>query len=125
MKASEILNRKFAITKTHIIIATGVELEEYNSLVFNTGIEWLVKWSLNNDGVVSKLSNNSGFWRWWLNQWNLVDDNFHWEHLDYMLEGDLHANYLKPLWLAAHDINKVVAYPSEAVLRVKEEVKND
>lgn len=60
-----------------IIKALEIDQAKYNWLVFNTGLDFLLKKLCFNDTqLASSAAESKQFWVWWRNQWSLRDKTF-------------------------------------------------
>lgn len=107
------MKTKYRINKIQVIEAIGFTVEQYNDVLFESGIAWIKEQVWNDDVLTLKVSSNTFFWQWYTNQWNIIEDAFLMDHYLYVLQGE-HEEFLKYAWGLAHDIKRINTFPSGA-----------
>lgn len=114
------MSAKYNSNKRIILDSTFTSEDAYSILQFNTAIEWIRYNVLNDEDVVNRILAHPDFKNWWLNQWNIREDAFIHDQLDYILSNLDFASYLKAEWLKVHQYDRIRVKPSsiiEAVLK--------
>ena len=60
-----------------IPLALNISDKTYADLVYNRGLDWIIKFfSLNDEEILFTIAKSHLFWAWWKNQWAIRDEQF-------------------------------------------------
>lgn len=113
-----IMRTKHRLNKQQILESCAMSDDEYCNLQFECAVEWIKYRVLDDEEVISAITSKETFWTWWINQWNLRNDEFVIDNIQYILAGN-HERFLKDVWLHVHQVDRIVAYPSYQCLLEK------
>jgi hypothetical protein len=113
-----IMRTKYRLNKQQILESCEMNDDEYCNLQFEKAVEWIKYRILDDEEVISAITSKEMFWTWWINQWNLRNDEFVTDNIYYIIAGE-HARFLKDVWLHVHQVDRIVAYPSYQCLLEK------
>lgn len=120
MKATKshvhVMRSKYEQNAKLILECTGVHDQDYNSMQFDYASDYIRHKVLNDDDVVSKITSQQEFWIWWVNQWNIREDAFITNYLEFVLAGGFES-FLNPEWQKLHDVANIKALLPEPVLK--------
>jgi len=105
---------------TQIIIRiTGIDQVDINSMIFESGIEYLRREAEYDEWGVHILSQCGMFWNWWKNLWFNRDAKFlqELEKIDFEYLSERRKNNFKVLYKSTHDIKNIDQYPNTIVMR--------
>lgn len=118
---AEVMQTKFILNKSLILDKTFTSEEAYHTLQWNTAIAWIRAVVWNDEDIVSALTNQPDFWKWWVNQWNLRDEQFLTDHIEYVLyvgcSNILDDEQFKQEWLLTHMVKKIEVMPHSEIMQ--------
>ena len=117
----QIMHTKFALNKQMILERMFMSEEAYNVLQWNTAIAWVRENVWNDEDMVSAVITQPDFWTWWENQWNLCDEQFLIDHIEYVLyvgcSDILDDEQFKTEWLLTHSVKNIEVMPHSAIMQ--------
>jgi hypothetical protein len=103
----EVMSRKYAANKALLLTECNVSLDAYNIYMYNQAIAWIRSNIWNDDAMVDALTEQALFWAWWINQWNMREDAFIHECLEYIISGDDFSDILHHGWVGIHVVTNI------------------
>lgn len=112
---------KYVLNKQLILERGFISPEAYNVLQWNTAIAWLRVNVWNDEDLITAIITQPDFWAWWENQWNLRDEQFLTDHIEYVLYQGcsefLTEDEFKQEWLLTHEVRNIEMLPAKEVMR--------
>lgn len=116
-----VMRQKYELNKRDILTMTFTSEEAYATLQFNTAIAWIRANIWPDEDLVSAMIEQKAFWLWWVNQWNIRDDEFLTDHIEYALYKGcnefLPTDELKQEWLLTHDVRNIQIQATDSVMQ--------
>jgi hypothetical protein len=103
----EVMSRKYAANKALLLVECNISADAYNVHVYNQAIAWIRANIWNCDDMVDALTEQPMFWAWWINQWNMREDAYIHEYLEYIISGDDFSDILHHGWVGIHNVNAI------------------
>ncbi len=104
------IKQKYVLNKAWILSCTFTSEEAYHSMQFNTAIAWLRYAVIADEDVVNKILAHPLFKPWWINQWNIRDEDWLCEWMQFVV-ADGHEEMLKEVWLRSHEVQNIKMQP--------------
>lgn len=119
---ASVMHTKFVLNKQIILQKCFMSEEAYNITQWNTAIAWIRTTVWNDEDLVSAIIGQPEFWKWWENQWNLRDEQFLTDHIEYVLyigcSDILDDEQFKTEWLLTHTAKNITVMPAPEVMRL-------
>lgn len=104
---------KYKANKQLILECCGITEDAYNSIVYECGITWVANHVWNSEEVITHVTAQEYYWHWFINQWNMREDEFLCDHTLYVMDGRF-TKHLYNWLMARHErfvtVGKI--YPS-------------
>ncbi len=101
------------VIKSQVMEACKITEEEYEMLLFESGIDWIKSKCYNDPEVVTALSTESYFWNWYKNQWFQKENDFLADHVIFIMMPRPDVDQLmKAEWKRVHHCSKILAFPN-------------
>lgn len=62
--------------RKQVLYLTGMTDEELSHFQFDTGVEWLTRFTGDTPEVLAPLMRQEIIWKWWVNEWNRRDEQY-------------------------------------------------
>lgn len=103
----EVMSRKYAANKAMLLVECNISQDAYNVHLYNQAIAWIRANVWNDDVMVDALTEQKEFWAWWINQWNMREDAFIHEYLEYIISDDNFSDILHHAWVSIHVVANI------------------
>ena len=67
---------QYDYNRMQVLYLTGMSDGMLRQLQFDTGLQWLTKYTLCEDDMLRWLMSQPIVWKWWLNDWNRRDEEY-------------------------------------------------
>ncbi len=114
----KVLNKKYAQNKEYILAILEITEGDYHELQFETAERWIRASLWNADDIVSYLSSLPEFWAWFINLWNIRDDQFIHDQLDAIINPKVPVELLKGLYKCINNEKEIKGILPDNILRL-------
>lgn len=119
-----ITKRKYADNKALLINACKIDADTYHILQHDAAIAWIRANIWDDDIAVNAITEQTLFWAWWVNQWNIREDALVYEYLPYLISADNWSKLLHTAWVNAHTAPDVPMSHNEWLDNIYDKVIN-
>lgn len=105
--------------KDYIQKALGISADEYVIAVEQGGYQWINRYFHGDEDMTRLVSTCGMFWKWWINQWEIRDEQFVQSTGIDVLDMALDGRYWQVAfeeWLELHDVMKLQIVPNRWVI---------
>jgi hypothetical protein len=101
------------VIKSQVIEACNITEDVYNNYLFEAGLAWIASKCYDDPEVVSIISQEAYFWKWFMNHWFMRENDFLAENTLMVLKTSPASKELMyNLWLELHKPYRINCYPS-------------